>query len=194
MNVRNRPTAQRRVSRPLLAGIALAGALVFAGCGDDETTPTSAPAAAESSSVDTLVSTGLEKVAAGEDAEARGIFAGIIAIDPDNVYAHYNLGFLAQRGGDAGTAVAEYTEALETDQEFAPALYNLGILTETADLEAAVDLYQRVLEVEPEDAATLARLGFALQELGEKAEGAELLAQAVEIDPTLADAKAPDYR
>lgn len=48
--------------------------------------------------------------------------------DAGNVYAHYNLGVIAEAAGDTATAATEYDNALATDPAFAPALFNRGVL------------------------------------------------------------------
>ncbi|MCR1784596.1 tetratricopeptide repeat protein [Nocardioides carbamazepini] len=179
-----------------LGALALVGAVLLGGCGGGNEDGGGRPADTASSSAsaaDTLVATGLERISAGDLDGAREIFAAVLVLDPANAYAHYNLGFLAQDDGDVATAIDEYNQALTTDPEFAPALYNLALLTEQADLDTAVDLYRRVLDVKPDDAATHMRLGFALRHLGREDEAATLLAQGIELDPAMKDVPAPSY-
>ncbi|MBM7520485.1 tetratricopeptide repeat protein [Nocardioides nitrophenolicus] len=183
------------MSRPTLAALALATLVLVTGCsGDDEKKP--APAAESSagpSAADTLVHTGLRQLEAGEDAKARATFENVLELDRENVYAHYNLGLLDQKAGRTKDAGAHYDAALATEPEFAPALYNKGILLEASDLEGAVDLYRRALDVDPKLAAAHMRLGFALLHLGETKEAEEHLATGVELDPSMANVEAPSY-
>ncbi len=141
-----------------------------------------------------MIETGLAQIDAGELGAAEGSFNSVLALEPDNVFALYNLGYIAQVREDVATAVTQYNAAISVDAEFAPALYNLAILTENADLVAATDLYRRVLDVNPDDVATLMRLGFALQELGQTDESQELLDRGIELDPTMADVEPPRYK
>jgi len=120
-------------------------------------------------------------------------FENVIGIDPDNVYGHYNLGVIAQDSGQEKAALKEYDAALAADDDFAPALYNKGILTESSDLEAAVDLYQKAVEADPKMAAAFMRLGFALLHLGRTDEGEEALGKGLALDPSMKNVEAPAY-
>lgn len=192
------PLAHRpsRASRGL-AALALAGAVLLTGCGggDDDGDRAERPAAsADAVTPDALVAAGVQQIADGDPAAARRSFTAALALDPEHARAHYNLGYLAQsEDADTATAIEEYQRAVAADPELAPALYNLALLTENADLRAAVDLYRRVLEVKPDDAATYVRLGYALRHLGDEAEAEEALARGFELDPALKDVPAPSY-
>lgn len=168
--------------------------VLVTGCGGDG--GAEKPAAASStalSAADALVRTGLQQRDAGDDAQARVTFENVLELDPDNVYAHYNLGLLAQEAGEEDAAVEQYDAALATDPEFAPALYNKGIVLESTDLDTAVGLYRRALAADPQLAAAHMRLGFALLHLGRSAEAEEHLATGIELDPAMAEVDAPSY-
>lgn len=182
--------------RSLPATLALMGLLLVTGCsggdGDDGAAPTSA-ASTSASAADTLVATGLEQLAAGDSATAKATFENVLEIDPGNVYAHYNLGLIAQDAGDDARAVKEYDAALETEPDFTSALYNKGIALETTDLDTSVELYRQALDLDPKLAAAHMRLGFALLHLGETDEAEEHLATGVKLDPSMAEVEAPTY-
>lgn len=190
--VHRRPAPRRFPLR--VVALALGGAVLLGGCGGGDNEPTAKPSVSESASaVDQLIADGLAQLEAGDLEKAGRTFEAVLLLEPDNAYAHYNLGFVAQQSGDAATAIGEYSEAISSDPELAPALYNLGLLTEDADLEASVDLYRRVIAVKPDDAATHMRLGFALRHLGHEAEAEESLAKGIELDPAMADVASPTY-
>lgn len=173
--------------------IALVAAL--AGCGGDDESKADADArtAAADSASTTLVQKGLAELAEGDAAAAKVTFENVVDIDPGNVYGHYNLGVIAQQAGDEKTAMKEYDAALATDGDFASALYNKAILTESADLEAAVELYEQTVEADPTMAAAFMRLGFALVQLGRTDDGEEALGKGVALDPSMKDVQAPTY-
>lgn len=181
--------------RPALAALTLLTVLV-AGCSDDDSGSDKDPSETSSASLsaaDTLVQKGLKQLGDGDDAAARATFENVLDLDPGNVYAHYNLGLMAQDAGDDALATKEYDAALKTDPRFTSALYNKGILLETSDLDAAVDLYRQALEINPDLAAAHMRLGFALLHLGKTDEAEEHLTTGVKLDPSMADVEAPSY-
>jgi Tfp pilus assembly protein PilF len=165
------------------------------GCSaDDESTKDAqARASSISSATGALVQQGLDQLAAGDAIGAKASFEKVLALDPDNVYGHFNLGVIAQQKGDRTTAMTSYDAALAIDAAFAPALYNKAILTEAIDLKAAVDLYERTVAAEATMAAAYMRMGYALVHLGRKSEGRTYLARGIQLDPTLEDAEPPTY-
>lgn len=183
----------RRVAVPLLVPL-----LLGASCSaDDKPDASGSPSVATSqqadSAVNKLIATGLKQIKDEDYRAAKGTFQAVLDLDPANVYGWYNLGYVAQLQGDEATAIARYTEALTHDKDFSPAIYNLAILTESSDLEAAVALYRHEIAVAPDDAAAYMRLGYALQHLGRDDEGAQMLQKGIELDPSLADAPPPTY-
>ncbi len=180
--------------RRLAVCLAVLTTLGIAGCSSEgEVKPKSPETSTSASAVDALVRTGLDQLGAGDAAAAQVTFENVLELDPDNVYGHYNLGYLAQEAGNDGRAKKHYDAALAIDAEFAPALFNLGIITESSGLDAAVDLYRRSLVADPEQAAAHMRLGFALVYLGQTEEGEEHLSRGVALDPSMADVEAPSY-
>lgn len=175
--------------------VVVAAATLASGCSSAEKREVEAPAeVAESVTASSaLVEKGLAELDAGNTAAAKVTFENVIAIDPANAYAHYNLGVIAQEQGRDQAALESYDEALVDDEAFAPALYNKAILTETSDLDAAVELYRRAVAADPEMAAAHMRLGFALLHLGERAEGEKYLGIGLSLDPSMAEVEAPSY-
>lgn len=187
-----RPTFSRLVAA--VAALTLAAGLLGACSGDDQD-PADAEAStsAADSAVATLIQTGLDQLAAADEKSARATFTTVLSLDADNVYGHYNLGLIEQRAGRDDHAAEQYDAALATDPEFAPALYNRGILAESTDLDEAVELYRRTVDADPKFAAAFMRLGFALVHLGQDDEGAKFLGKGVSLDPSMADVEAPSY-
>jgi Flp pilus assembly protein TadD len=180
---------------PLLFAAACSG-------GGDDTQDSAGKGSASSSpsgsagaqSIDALLATGLQQVKDTQYPEATATFRKVLGLDPKNTFATYNLGYLAQLQGDDVTALQRYAATLDSDRTFAPALYNLAILTEPSDLHAAVALYRRDIAVKPDDAPAYMRLGFALKHLGQDEEADQLLQRGVQLDPSLAGAAPPTYR
>jgi Tfp pilus assembly protein PilF len=183
----------RLAATALLAALAL-GATACGGDDHDQKPSEKQGQKASTAAVDTLVQHGLDQLNDGQTAAAQGTFENVLSLEADNVYAHYNLGFIAQQAGHDGEARKQYDAALAVDPTFGSALYNKGILTEGDDLEAAVTLYRQVISSEPDFAPAHMRLGFALLQLGQKAEGEKELADGIRLDPSMKDVEAPSYR
>lgn len=185
------------MSRRLLAALPLVGLTLFglAACGDDH--PTAKPHATASSTgsdaASTLVQQGLDQLTKGDTAAATTTFTNVLALDPGNPFAHYNLGYLAQQAGRPDEARQQYDAALRALPTLAPALYNKAILLESTDLEQSVELYRKAVASDPKNAAAHMRLGFALVHLGKKQEGGDELAKGVELDPAMRSVAAPTY-
>ena len=136
--------------------------------------------------VEEILDAALQAHVDGRLIDAADGYREVLFVDPGNKYAHYNLGLIAQVEGRPDEAEKAYRAALDGDPQYVPALYNLGILRyDDADYVEAVELYRSVLAVDPDHARAHLNLGFALRALGRRAEGAEEIGRAVELDPTL---------
>lgn len=181
-----------------LVSLLVFSGLLLSGCADDKAqpeTPKTSAAASDAptvSAADALIAAGLEQIAAQDFSTAVGTFESVLTVAPGNVYALYNLGYIAQLQNKADRAMRFYNDALATQADFAPALYNLALLTESTDLDAAIELYRRVVDVAP-GAAAFMRLGFALQHQGKTEEGQEFLDQGIALDPAMANVPSPTY-
>jgi Tfp pilus assembly protein PilF len=190
------PPARRLLS--VVVALALTGAL-SAGCRDAGSDgPTSGstvtlPFAASAAPGDALLQAGLDQLKAGDDEAAEVTFHNVLTLDPNNVYAHYNLGLIAQNRNETQQAIKSYDAALAIDDTYAPALYNRAILTEPTDLDAAIELYRKAVDADPKFAAAFMRLGFALVHLGKNDVGSTYLQKGVALDPSMVDVEAPTY-
>jgi tetratricopeptide (TPR) repeat protein len=138
----------------------------------------------------------LELHAQGDLADAKNEYLRVLQLDPENKYAYYNLGLISQTQGDAVSAESSYRTTIAIDPDFVPALFNLAILrTDAGSKREAMDLYRHIIEVTPESdeellsqlAAAHLNLGFLLVDTGNESEGQAELAEAVRLDPSLAD-------
>ncbi len=183
-----------------IAAMALAACLLATGCtsepgqGEDGDAIKVASSTEVKVTIDSLIKTGIAQTAAGKLDEARTTFDAVYDLDPDNVYALYNLGYIAQSQGRRDEAVARYFDALAVRPSFSPALFNLAFLTEPKDLDVAISLYRRVIAKDAENAAAYVRLGYALVEVGRNMEGKKMLAEGLQLDPSLAEVQPPSYR
>lgn len=184
----------RRFSHSPFSGAVLAAlmniSVVACSSGEDleksDPNQTISSPAGTSSDADSLIAIGLDQLSTGATEEAAQTFADILAADPNNAYAHYNLGYLAHTAGDAATAVRHYTAAIEANRNFPEALYNLALISQdNGDIEGVITLLRRQVALVPDNPGGLWHLGMALRETGQEKEARELLERAYAIDPSL---------
>lgn len=172
--MKTRPArALRARALPLLA-VVLAFGLLGAACGESKPP-----------NVDAQVEEGLEAHAAGDIERAVKIYNAVLAKQPANKYALYNLGLIDQNAGRLKEAIARYRAALVADPDFEPALFNLAIALTPGDPQQAETLYRRIIELNPNHASAHLNLGFLLKSMGKEAEGQQEIDIAVTLDPAL---------
>lgn len=175
----------RRNARALVLGLSVC-VLVAAACSDDSTPD------GETAGAETKLESALEAHAQGRLEEAVRLYQQVLALDPENKFAYYNLGLVDQTEGRTDAAAANYTEALAIDPEFEPALFNLAIIrADQGSTDEAIELYRRLLATDPEEAGAHLNLGFLLLDRGQRKEGRAELATAVTLDPSL-ESRIPD--
>jgi predicted O-linked N-acetylglucosamine transferase (SPINDLY family) len=90
-----------------------------------------------------------------------------LALNPEYVEAHVNLGNALKEEGKLDEAAVHYRRALELKLDDAKACNNLGMLLQAqGKLEEAVAQYQHALALEPNDAGAHNNLGVAFQAQG----------------------------
>lgn len=125
---------------------------------------------------------------AGRIDEARDGYEAVVAVDPDNSYALYNLGLIAQTEGDSDAAEDFYRRCLAIEPDFEAALFNLAIIrAQQGDTDEAISLYKRTIDVNGKAAGAHLNLGFLYLELGQEKKGNAEIQRAIELDPSLAD-------
>jgi tetratricopeptide (TPR) repeat protein len=158
--------------------VALLVGAVLAGCG---TSSSSLPA----SPMSPVLKAGLKAQADGKLVQAVTDYKTVLKDDPANVYALYDLGVIAQRGGSVNDAANYYQKALASHPDYAPALFNLATMEATVAPKQAATLYQRVITLEPKNAGAHLNLGFVLKGLGKTKQGQAQIATALRLDPSL---------
>lgn len=148
-------------------------------------TSSSAPAGDWSSDEDRLLAVALTLHQQGDLAAAEQAYNALLTMNPNNEYAHYNLGVIRQGEGKLDEAITHYDEALTIDPEMIRAHYNRGLALRDVGRgnEGLTDL-QYVVDREPENAAALYNLGNLMIAEGD-ASGTDLVMKAVELDPSL---------
>jgi tetratricopeptide (TPR) repeat protein len=107
---------------------------------------------------------------------------------PDLAEGFHNLGFAFEKTGDLKSAAAAYERALTIRPNYASALNNLGFLLATTetDIQKAVKLCQRAVELEPNSANFRDSLGWACYKAGRIDEAFINFKAAIKLDPSFA--------
>jgi tetratricopeptide (TPR) repeat protein len=177
--VRDEPLSRSTSRRPRLWWLApVVFVALLSGCGSSVKATTEQPA------VDPLTA-GLKAQNEGRLDEAKLDYQAVLAKDPQNKYAHYNLGLIDQLAGSNDSAETRYRTALKTDPNFTPALFNLAILRTTSAPQEAANLYRQVTKLVPGYAAAHLNLGWLLISMKQDAEGKAELVRAAQLDPSL---------
>ena len=129
----------------------------------------------------------LQQLGRLDDAEAS--YKQVIALKPDSVEAHNNLGNILKELGRLDEAEVIYTEAITLKPGFAEAHYNLGItLQQLGRLDEAEASYQQAIALKPDYAEAHNNLGITLQELGRLDDAKASYQQAIELKSYYTDA------
>jgi Flp pilus assembly protein TadD len=124
----------------------------------------------------------------GENKDFSGAarsFRKVLARDPANKFAWYNLGVIAQYDNRTADARAAYDHALKIDPGFASALYNKAILLGPTDIDQAIVILRHIVAADPKAATAYLHLGQALARKGRHDEAEDAFGLAVHADPSL---------
>jgi len=170
----------------IISGLALTGCGSGSGNrGSSAQTSSSASAQASANSVTALINTGIAQANARQYPQAETTFRDVLVLSPRNKFAWYNLGLLAQVQNRPSAAIADYTEAVGTDPNYTPAMYNKAILLEGTNPHSALALYERITSINPKAATAFLRESFVYTRLGDKVQAAQARARAVALDSRL---------
>lgn len=94
-----------------------------------------------------------------------------------------------QRASDWNRAIYHYTRAIEFDDTYLNAYYNLGLVYQAAkDRERARDCFLYALQLKPDMVTTRYNLALVLKDMGQEKAAVDELDAALQIDPNYADA------
>jgi tetratricopeptide (TPR) repeat protein len=151
-----------------------------------------APASLTSGSqVNSLLQSGLTQAGQKKWSTATTTFKKVLAIAPSNVYANYDLGWIAQSTGNSAEAISYYNKAIAANATYTPAMYNEAILLESSHPQQAIALYQKIVGVNPKASSAYLRMALVQAEQGDVTEAKANDAKAVSIDPSLSKYKLP---
>jgi len=86
------------------------------------------------------------------DADTEERWEQTLRVNPNDARAHYNLGIVMERAGDAEGAITHYVQAIRIQPDFAMAHDNLAMALQRAGkVVDAVDHYVQVARIEPDN-------------------------------------------
>lgn len=138
-----------------------------------------------------LLQSGIQQAQRKQWATATTTFHSVLSIDPQNLYALYDLGVIAQTKEDAALAFSYYDKALASDGTYTPAMYNKAILLENSRPGQAIGLYNQIIAIDPQASTAYLRMAFVEAEVGDMSRARAADAKAVAIEPSLAKYRLP---
>lgn len=170
---------KRRLGRAAIPASLAAIALFAAACSSSPSTP--------SSEANSLISQGLAAESHNQVQQAVSDFNQAAAKNPSSAIPYYDLGVVYQEKlSEPAQAQSEYSKATLADSTYRPALFNLAILETASNPGNAINLYNQLLKLNPNDANVLFNLGLLLIAQNQAATGHADLKKAISLDPSLA--------
>src|SRR5262245_6972426 len=142
-------------------------------------TPTAAPT---TNDVDAMLRAAGDQMSRHDNAAAKDHIEQVLAADPTNAYAWYNLGVIADATQRTADAVNAYDHAIESDPTFTSAMYNKAILVETKHPDTAMKIYQQIIRINSNASTTYLRLGLLQAKAGQEAAAQRNFDHAVKLD------------
>ena len=135
-------------------------------------------------------SLGLLAYKVGKPTLAVDLITHAITLDNKIAFYHCNLCEMLRRQGRLDEAVNAGRQAIALAPDDTNTLYNLGLVqADCKDWSAAVESYQRVLELNPGHGLASNNMGAALEAMGKMDEALEAYTRAVAINPQHAEAQ-----
>ena len=107
-----------------------------------------------------------------------------LAVCPDNLIAHYNLGYVLQHSNRTSEAIEQYRAVLRLKPDHLDANLNLGIaLIGSSRAQEAANCLAAALRIKPDYARAQGAMGLALLELGDYAGAVTHCGEAIRLDP-----------
>jgi Tfp pilus assembly protein PilF len=126
----------------------------------------------------------------GDYTGARRAFERLLAVEPDDYTAHYNLGILSAKDRDWEQAAIQLRAASHIDPNAADAYSALGgVGLQRGDLSGAADALRKAIRLRPKFASAHYNLGLVLVKQQKRAEAANEFREALEADPQFTPAR-----
>jgi len=138
---------------------------------------------------DALFHEGVRLMRDGDAPGAAAAFRATLAMAPELVAAHVNLGLLLVRSGSTEEAEQHYRTALACDPAHFQAHLHLGVLLASQKRFAeAESLCRQALQLDPQSPAALSNLGVLLACVQRESEAESCYRQALACDPAYRNA------
>jgi tetratricopeptide (TPR) repeat protein len=122
-----------------------------------------------------------------DPAEKVGCLTAALAVRPDSVSAHNDLGVALFQKKDLDGALQCFHLANKLDAKFPGAIYNLGMVAESrGDLSGAIQHYKETIALDPDFAAAYIHLGAILYAKGDLGGAEKHYYKAIALAPQLA--------
>jgi protein O-mannosyl-transferase len=113
------------------------------------------------------------------------LWSHCLAVDPDNVIAHYDLGYVLQHSDKMDEAMEQYRAALRLKPDYFEANLALGIaLVRRDQMQEATNYLAMAARLDPRDLSSRVDLGRALAALGDLRAAGQQYEAALAIAPT----------
>jgi tetratricopeptide (TPR) repeat protein len=134
-----------------------------------------------------LISQGLAAERSGQTSQAVQDFKAAAAKNPTSPIAYYDLGVIYQQTlNQPSKASSAFNKALLADSIYKPALYDLAILDTPSNPIEAINLYNQILKLNPNDANVNFNNGLLLIAANQPTQGHADLKKAIALNPALA--------
>ncbi|MFF4210022.1 tetratricopeptide repeat protein [Streptomyces sp. NPDC001796] len=141
-----------------------------------------------------LLQTALKQQQQHDSEAATRSYKRVLDLDPDNKFAWYGLGVVAQTSGNTFGARTAYDKALKIDPSFMSALYTEAMMLKSSDPDRAVELLKRAVAAEPKAAMLNMQIGQILAAKGRDKEAKDAFRRAVAADPSFRPQVPKAYR
>jgi len=159
-----------------VAAVGVTSALLLSACGSSPST---------SQSVAQDLTAGIAAQNAGNYASATQFYEKVLAVEPKNATALYDIGDVDQLQSQNAAAKTKYLAALAVDPNFIAAMYNLATLESSTTPNEARVLYEQIIKLSPKYANAHFNLGYVLLSLGQRSAGLAQINEGVRLDPSL---------
>jgi tetratricopeptide (TPR) repeat protein len=183
----------------MVAACLTLGSLALTSCGSGSNTSASSHSTTSSSgqtgasSAAALINTGIAQANAKQYQQAETTFRDVLVVSPNNKYAWYNLGLIAQVQNQSSPAIADYSKAVSIDPKYTPAMYNKAILLERTNLQSALAVYQQITSINPKAATAYLRESFVYDRLHDQSKANKARTEALALDPSLSTVTSPGH-